>query len=100
MDCVGATSQSILSSQRVSLSVSSEAPFTQLLIRFWEIEELIIHTMLFTEDHKCEENFRRTNSCKNFDYELKTAFYQNLFHTFFILESYKRVVFCELVTNE
>lgn len=49
-------------SQRVSLSVLSETPLIQLLNRFWEIEELMVHTKPFTEEHKCENNFRQTTN--------------------------------------
>ncbi|CAI6364646.1 unnamed protein product [Macrosiphum euphorbiae] len=59
---VGSAASSVSSQSQTSLSLTTEPSLKQLLNRFWEVEEPVVHPDPFTEEQKCEEIFRRTTA--------------------------------------
>jgi len=57
---IGTSSQAPPPSPRVCLIISAEPSLKQLLHRFWDCEEPVAQPSPFTENEKCEDNFKRT----------------------------------------
>lgn len=57
---VGASSPPSTPVSRMCLTISSEPSLKQLLHRFWACEEPVVQPTPFTDNERCEDNFKRT----------------------------------------